>query len=139
MSKQMNSAGSLTAGGQPLGIAQQPSVSQMVDGQAESVSVKEDEAVDVCGSGEFVLEYGPKTIQMLIEAVNSSFKLFWDGSISMYKDTNHSASNNKKFLLNLLEMRLATQEHQEPPVTMMHGPETEECLRESLFRIKQDQ
>lgn len=34
---------------------------------------------------------------------------------------------------------MVTQEHQEPPVTLLHGGETEATLRESLFRIKQDQ
>lgn len=36
-------------------------------------------------------------------------------------------------------MRMATQEHQEPPVTLLHGPETETTLRDTLYRIKLDQ
>ena len=122
-------------------ITQNPSMTVITEAKDDhgSIDKQNSEVIDVCTGGEFVLEFGPKTIHLLIEAVNCSYKLFWDGSISMFKDTSHSASNNKSFLLRLLEMRLATQEHQEPPVTLMHGPETEVCLRESLFRIKQDQ
>lgn len=74
-----------------------------------------------------------------MSAVNDSYKIFWDGSISMHKETVHSSTNNKQFLMRLLEMRMATQEHQEPPVTLLHGPETETTLRDTLYRIKLDQ
>ena len=35
-----------------------------------------------------------------------SFKVFWDGSISLYKDTVHSSTNNKEFLNKLLDIRM---------------------------------
>ena len=33
---------------------------------------------------EHMLQYGPKTLSSLCDAVESSFKIFWDGSISLY-------------------------------------------------------
>ena len=65
----------------------------------------------------------------LKQAVNQSFKLFWDGSISMYQDTVLSSQNNKEVLNTLLEMRTRTNEDEEPPVTLLHGQETEKLLR----------
>ena len=38
-------------------------------------------------------------------AVDSSFKLFWDGEISSFVDTERSSDNNKQFLNHILEMR----------------------------------
>ena len=32
----------------------------------------------------YLLQYGPKTLAALQNAVRTSFKLFWDGSISIY-------------------------------------------------------
>ena len=68
-----------------------------------------------------------------------SFKLFWDGSISQFEDTTYSASNNKHFLNRLLEVRTETAGHKEPPVALIHGHETESCLRTTLRRIKIEQ
>jgi len=68
-----------------------------------------------------VLAYGPKTMRSLKQAVNQSFKLFWDGSISMFQDTVLSSQNNKEILNTLLEMRTRTNEDEEPPVTLLHG------------------
>lgn len=73
----------------------------------------------------YLIQYGPKTMEALYFAINNSFKLLWDGSISMFRETVKSSSTNKNFLLNLLEMREATQEHECPPVTLIHGYETE--------------
>ena len=42
-------------------------------------------------------------------AVEHSFKIFWDGSISPFVDTNKSSDNNKAFLNKLLEMRSNTE------------------------------
>merc|ERR1719266_235064 len=68
-----------------------------------------------------------------------SFKVFWDGSISLYKDTVCSSTNNKEFLNKLLDVRMHSDQHQEPPVTLIHGLETEMTLRETLMRIKIEQ
>jgi hypothetical protein len=57
---------------------------------------------------EHLLQYGPKTLNSLCEAVESSFKIFWDGSISLYQDTAKSSTNNKVFLNALLEVRTAS-------------------------------
>lgn len=69
----------------------------------------------------------------------NSFKVFWDGSISMYPQTALSSSNNKTFMNKLLDVRQESEQDLEPPVTLIHGSETEVCLRETLMRIKVDQ
>ena len=88
---------------------------------------------------EFMLQYGPDTMAELSQLLSNSFKVFWDGSISLYKDTVHSSTNNKEFLNKLLDIRMASDQHQEPPVTLIHGHETEITLRETLMRIKVEQ
>jgi len=40
--------------------------------------------------------------------LKTSFKVFWDGSISLYKDTAFSSTNNKEFLNKLLDVRMAS-------------------------------
>jgi 3-phosphoglycerate kinase len=83
------------------------------------------EKVVLLNPEEFLLQYGPKTLNNLKEAIVTSFKLFWDGSISMYQDTAFSSTNNKEFLTALLDMRTNTEQDEEPPVTLIHGSETE--------------
>lgn len=68
-----------------------------------------------------MLAYGPKTMRNLKQAVNYSFKLFWDGSVSMFQDTVLSSQNNKEVLNTLLDMRTKSNEDEEPPVTLLHG------------------
>jgi len=58
--------------------------------------------------GDINVQYGPKTMEILYNAVSRSYKLFWDGEISTYVDTAHSSENNKLFLQHLLEMRINT-------------------------------
>ena len=60
---------------------------------------------------EFVLQYGPQTMEELQHLVGHSFKVFWDGSISLYKDTVMSSTNNKEFLNKLLDVRMHTDQH----------------------------
>lgn len=88
---------------------------------------------------EFALQFGPQTMEEIQGALEHSFKFFWDGSVSLYKDTVFSSSNNKEFLNKLLEVRTKSESHQEPPVTLIHGMETEVTLRETLLRIKVEQ
>ena len=88
---------------------------------------------------DMVLQYGPETMSELSHLLKHSFKVFWDGSISLYKDTVHSSTNNKEFLNSLLDVRMHSDQHQEPPVTLIHGHETEITLRETLMRIKVEQ
>lgn len=97
------------------------------------------ERVVLLNPEEYLLGYGPKTLNALTNAVKTSFKVFWDGSISMYMDTALSSVNNKDFLNALLEIRTDTQNDEEPPVTLIHGAETEQTLRKTLLRIKIDQ
>jgi hypothetical protein len=42
----------------------------------------------------------------LNQLLSNSFKVFWDGSISLYKDTVSSSTNNKEFLNKLLDIRM---------------------------------
>ena len=88
---------------------------------------------------EYLLQYGPETMAELNHLLGQSFKVFWDGSISLYKDTAFSSTNNKEFLNKLLDVRMHSDQHQEPPVTLIHGQETEVTLRETLMRIKMEQ
>lgn len=76
---------------------------------------------------------------MIEEAINHTFKLFWDGSISMYVDTFMSSVNNKDVVKTLLEARRRTQTDEEPPITLLHGHETERLLRQALLLIKDDE
>lgn len=57
----------------------------------------------------------------------------------LFKDTVLSSQNNKEVLNTLLDLRTRTNEHQEPPVTLLHGQETEQVLRNTLMRIKIEQ
>ena len=57
----------------------------------------------------------------------------------MYIDTVIASRNNLDVLNTLLEMRTRTNEDEEPPVTLLHGQETEKVLRQSLMRIKIEQ
>jgi hypothetical protein len=54
-------------------------------------------------------------------------------------DTVLSSKNNKDVLNTLLEMRQRTDEHEDPPITLLHGGETEKVLRTTLMRIKVEQ
>ena len=90
--------------------------------------------------GSFVLQYGPKTIRkIMIDGIQKSFKLFWDGSVCMYQDNVLSSVNNKEVLNKLLDVRTQTNEDPDPPVTLLHGQETEKILRATLLRIKVEQ
>lgn len=108
------------------------------EGEAEQVeeAVAQDPAIP---EGHYMLCYGPKTVELIQKALTGSFKLFWDGSVSLYMETALSAKNNKDVLNTLLEMRQATNEAEEPPVTLLHGNETEKLLRATLLRIKIEQ
>ena len=104
-------------GGEPAGEVDQPSIPE----------------------DHYVLSYGPKTIKAIQNAIRLSFKLFWDGSVSMFQDTVLSSKNNKDVLNELLLMRRKTNEDEEPPITLLHGQETEKLLRSTLMRIKNEE
>lgn len=82
------------------------------------------------------LQYGPKTMHVITEAVEHSYKIFWDGTVSPFIDTNKSCENNKIFLKKLLEIRQNTEQDEQPPVVLIHGQETEATLRQTLTKIK---
>lgn len=77
-------------------------------------------------------------MDIMCKAIETSFKIFWDGAISNYMDTNKSSENNKVFLNKLLEMRANTEQEVDPPVVLIHGNHTESCLRSTLTKIKAD-
>ena len=87
----------------------------------------------------YVLAYGPKTIKALQDAIKLSFKLFWDGSVCLFLDSILACANNKEVLNTLLDVRTKTNEHEDPPVTLLHGQQTEKLLRDTLQRIKIEQ
>lgn len=93
--------------------------------EVEQPAAEQKERVVLLNPEEYLLQYGPKTVNALKNAVRTSFKVFWDGSISMFMDTAYSSANNKEFLNALLELRTNTQNDTEPPVTLVHGYETE--------------
>jgi hypothetical protein len=84
---------------------------------------------DTIEEGDINIQYGPKTMEILYNAVNRSYKMFWDGEISTYVDTIHSSENNKLFLEKMLEMRVKTEQDMEPPVVCIHGAHTDYCVR----------
>jgi hypothetical protein len=57
----------------------------------------------------------------------------------MYIEATLSANNNKEVLRSLLELRRRTNDHLDPPVTLLHGEETERLLRQTLLVIKDDE
>ena len=100
---------------------------------------EEEETGPTINEDHYVIGYGPKTIEAIMSAVSQSFKLFWDGSVSMFMETALSSSNNKDVLKVLLELRRKTQNLEEPPVTFMHGIESEVLLRHTLMQLKEDE
>jgi len=113
-----------------------PVASDPTDDQRQQERTNEEqEEVVPAGEGQqipddyYLLGYGPKTIEALQQAVDCSFKLFWDGSVGMYIDTVISSRNNLDVLNSVLEMRTRTNDDEEPPVTLLHGQETEKFLR----------
>jgi hypothetical protein len=72
----------------------------------------------------------------MVLSIKSSFKVFWDGSISLFKEAVLASSNNKNLVQALLNVRSETNNDEEPPVTLIHGHETEALLRSSIMRIK---
>jgi len=110
------------------------------EGSADNHLNPEEENIPQCiEEDEYNIQFGPKTMQALTYAVDTSYKLFWDGEISAYVDTDRSSDNNKQFVNCILEMRARTEQEMQPPVVCIHGHATEKCLRQTLTHIKQDQ
>jgi 3-phosphoglycerate kinase len=101
--------------------------------QQEEPAEEEEDTGPTINSDHFVLGYGPKSIEAIKTAIKQSFKLFWDGSIGMFLETALSSSNNKEALKVLLDLRRCTDKLEEPPVTFMHGIESELLLRHTLM------
>jgi hypothetical protein len=131
--KELASTTSQHASGQPE-KAEADAEEQADNGEEEEVP-----AGETIPEGHFLLGYGPKTIEMVQQAIDTSFKLFWDGSVGLYIDTVIASRNNQDVLNTVLEMRTRTNDDEEPPVTLLHGQETEKVLRQSLMRIKIEQ
>ena len=109
------------------------------EGTAEEGGEPAEEAVQGIPEDHYVLAYGPKTIKAIQEAIRLSFKLFWDGAVCLMLDTTLACANNKEVLNTLLDVRTKTNEHEDPPVTLLHGQQTEKLLRDTLQRIKIEQ
>ena len=87
----------------------------------------------------YVLEYGEQTRNTFVNTLESTFKFFWDGSLSIIKDAILASEFNKLATAKLLDFRQRTNNDDEPPVTLLHGGETETVIRHSLMRLKVDQ
>lgn len=61
--------------------------------------------------------------------ISQTFKLLWDGSLSPSHDSVGISPTNKQFVEALLELRVTTQNDDEPPVTLLHGPETDSVVK----------
>lgn len=71
--------------------------------------------------------------------VMDSFKVLWDGSISIWLGHHLASMSNKKFVEDMQSMRQATENDTEPPVTLLHGEQTQQVLMNQLTRIKVEQ
>ncbi len=70
--------------------------------------------------------------------VGNHFKIFWDGTLSMFPESVLASSNNKQFVEKLLNVRTENNDHKEPSVALIHG-KSEAVLRAALLRIKIEQ
>ena len=91
------------------------------EGTAEDGGDNAEEGPQGIPEDHYVLAYGPKTIKALQDAIKLSFKLFWDGSVCLFLDSILACANNKEVLNTLLDVRTKTNEHEDPPVTLLHG------------------
>jgi len=59
--------------------------------------------------------------------IPQTFKLLWDGSLSPMgtSDSIQASMTNKIFVESLLDLRISSQNDEEPQVTLLHGSETE--------------
>jgi hypothetical protein len=65
-------------------------------------------------------------------------RIMWDGSLSVYAESGLN-ENNKDMVQVLMKIREAGMEEIDPVMTLLHGIETESCLRVSLNKIKLEQ
>lgn len=114
-----------TSGASPAAPKTPPEDGTREDAASQRESIAGGEKVVCLDPESYLLQYGPKTLHMLQEACKTTFKLFWDGSVSLFQETACSSQNNKDFLTTLLDVRTNTEQDQEPPVTLFHGSETE--------------
>jgi hypothetical protein len=99
---------------------------------------------DLNPHSDVILELGEDTRQLLFAAIPEAFKLLWDGSLSPYcgpivEGSLEGQKTNKRFTERLLDLRVQSQNDEEPQVTLLHGPETQAVVRGSLLRIKVEQ
>jgi hypothetical protein len=90
-------------------------------------------------SDEVILEFGESTTGLLHSRVNSSFKLLWDGQVSLFEGHHLASMSNRDFVETLQKLRLCSDQDQEPPVTFTHGSQTAKILHTALTRIKFEQ
>ena len=96
-------------------IAETNPVVEDTEGNEENKEVIEEAEEEIepkqMDPDDFILQYGPETVQELGYLLSHSFKVFWDGSISLYNDTIYSSTNNKEFLNKLLDIRMHSDQH----------------------------
>ena len=70
---------------------------------------------------EIVIEFPECQVNELVGGIQKAFKLIWDGSISIQTSHYLASMANKRFVEALQELRLQTEQDEEPPVTFCHG------------------
>lgn len=91
--KELNSATTQQVSGQQEKAPDADEQKQAENAEEEEEDAPAEEEKNI-PEGHYLLGYGPKTIEMVQQAIDSSFKLFWDGSVGMYIDTVIASRNN---------------------------------------------
>jgi hypothetical protein len=85
-----------------------------------------------------ILEYGPKFTEALLGKTKNCMKIFWDGSISLFPET-EALDNNKVLVCEFLRIRELNEDLTEPIYTLAHGSDTQLAINTSFNRIKMEQ
>lgn len=74
----------VNANNRPFSTAQSVRASAVKTPEEQPDTVVKQERVVLLNPEEYLLQYGPKTLASLQNAIRTTFKLFWDGTISLY-------------------------------------------------------
>lgn len=90
---------------------------------------------------ELIIEFAEETKHHITSLIPTTFKLLWDGTLSPMppasaENSAYAQLTNKHFVETLLDVRVSSQNDDEPPVTLLHGSETETVVKSSLLRVK---
>ena len=88
--------------------------------QGEEESPKKDQQRKI-QEDEYIIEWGPMTIEALLDATRTSMKVFWDGSVSVYAEARMANESTKEFVHALAQLRIETMEIDVPAIALFHG------------------